>query len=237
MDSESSISHQLRVATQNQHRAAESSDFVENLLDGSLTLEAYTAYLINLAWVYEALEEQTSSGAPLPTTQPLWDDRLNRLRALTDDLTALGVDDFHTQAPTPQTLAYAEHLRALSGRADVRLVAHHYTRYLGDMSGGQAIGRLVERHYGATPEQLNFSRFDEIGDLVRYKQQYREHLDRLDLMAGQRKLLIDEACRAFDFARAMFLDLGVTFAPTGTHQGPITSTESRANQAESVTVK
>jgi heme oxygenase (biliverdin-producing, ferredoxin) len=60
-------------------------------------------------------------------------------------------------------------------------VAHHYTRYLGDLSGGQVIGAMIERHYGATPEQLTFFSFEGIEKPVPYKREYRTALDALEL--------------------------------------------------------
>jgi heme oxygenase len=101
------------------------------------------------------------------------------------DLIALGAADWRRRYPAlPATAAYARHLRALATSNDdldhtVRYLAHHYTRYLGDLSGGQAIAALVARHYGATPQQLTFFDFSSLGSVVTAKRDYRERLNAL----------------------------------------------------------
>ncbi|AMB58042.1 hypothetical protein AWU67_03260 [Microterricola viridarii] len=86
-------------------------------------------------------------------------------------------------------------------------MAHHYTRYLGDLSGGQAISRLVARHYAATDEQLAFYRFDGIENHVHFKREYREQLDALPLSDEESAAVVDEALAAFEFNGALFDEL------------------------------
>ena len=84
-------------------------------------------------------------------------------------------------------------------------VAHHYTRYLGDLSGGQAIAALVARHYGATPDQLGFYRFEIADDgVVRYKRGYREAMNALALSPDEVDVLIDEVRTSFRMNSAIF---------------------------------
>jgi len=87
----------------------------------------------------------------------------------------------------------------------VRYLAHHYTRYLGDLSGGQAIAALVTRHYGATPDQLGFYRFDVAGDgVVGIKRRYREAMNELALSPDEVGVLIDEVRVSFRMNGAIF---------------------------------
>lgn len=207
------LSSLLRESSRSQHSEAENSTFVVRLMKGELSLEAYTAYLSNLAHLYQALEKQARTGTPFPTSSELWDSRLERLDAITSDLTQLGISDWAAStSPSGNMARYIEHLNSLDGRADFRLVAHHYTRYLGDLSGGQAISALVARHYGASPEQLSFYRFTGINDLVRFKEHYRAQLDGLDLLAEQTKTLVAEVQRAFVFNQSVFEELGSSAA-------------------------
>jgi heme oxygenase len=202
------IAETLKTASRPQHESAESSTFITALMRGALDLEAYKRYLINLAWLYEALESKVAQGDPFSSTEPLWDARLNRLISITQDLEALGVSNWKaTTKPTNAMASYIAHLEQLKGKSDLRLVAHHYTRYLGDLSGGQAISALVARHYGATPEQLTFYRFNEIDDLVRYKETYRANLDSLVISQAQLEELVDEVKKAFEFNQRVFENL------------------------------
>jgi heme oxygenase (biliverdin-producing, ferredoxin) len=191
----------VRAASADDHRAAETRGFITALMGGELSLDEYTRYLAQLAWVYEALEERgTRVGDPA-----VFDPALARMDAIDADLAALGASDWRdAHAPLPETAAYAAHLRAIADD-DVRYLAHHYTRYLGDLSGGQAIASLVARHYGAMPEQLRFSRFDVADDgVVRYKRGYREAMNALALSPGEVDVLIAEVRTSFRMNSAIF---------------------------------
>ena len=191
----------VRAASAEDHRAAESRGFIVRLMSGELSLVAYTRYLAQFAWVYEALEQRR----PRPDDPAVFDPALARLPAIESDLAALGAGDWRrVHPPLAATSAYAEHLRDVSDD-DVRHLAHHYTRYLGDLSGGQAIARLVARHYGATPEQLAFYRFELAADGVeRYKRRYREAMNALDLSPAEVDVLIAEVRTSFRMNSAIF---------------------------------
>lgn len=202
------IAELMKQASRPQHTAAENSTFITQLMRGQLNLEAYTKYLVNLAWLYEALEEQTAMGVARESSESIWDSRLNRLDAISSDLEELGVENWRASTkPSSAMLSYIEHIKSLNGKADLRLVAHHYTRYLGDLSGGQAIAALVARHYGASTEQLSFYRFPEIDDIVRFKVSYRGHLDGLTLNEDELDALVQEVQLAFEFNQKVFDDL------------------------------
>ena len=191
----------VRAASADDHKAAESRGYIVQLMGGELSLEEYTRYLAQFGWVYEALETRGSrDGDPA-----VFDPELARMAAIEADLAALGAADWRTSHPAlPATVEYADHLRAVSDD-DVRYLAHHYTRYLGDLSGGQAIARLVARHYGATPEQLSFYVFDIAEDgVVRYKRGYREAMNDLALAPEQVDLLIAEVRTSFRMNSAIF---------------------------------
>lgn len=209
MSTTSSLAADIRASTQSQHKKAETQSFVTHLMQGQLTLEDYSGYLIQLAWLYKELESLTTSGTPFPSSEKLWDDALLRSDAINQDLIALGHRQWQfSSSPTPAMADYINHLQQLGNRANPLLIAHHYTRYLGDLSGGQAIAALVARHYGATSDQLGFYDFHHIKNIVRYKEQYRSRLDSLKLSTEQRKALIAEAQLAFDFNTSVFAELG-----------------------------
>lgn len=201
------LSELVRDASRQQHIDAENSTFISQLMKGELDLAAYTRYLANLAWLYGALEKQVATGTAFPSSENLWDDRLVRSDSIRGDLEQLGVANPDSVTPTPAMREYVDHINSLHGKADFRLVAHHYTRYLGDLSGGQAIAALVARHYGATEDQLSFYRFEQIPDLVRFKKSYRSILDGLALTSEEREELVDEVKLAFTFNQRLFEDL------------------------------
>ncbi len=58
-------------------------------------------------------------------------------------------------------------------------VAHHYTRYLGDLSGGQAIGRILDRDFDLGGRGISFYSFESVPKPKPYKDAYRARLDAL----------------------------------------------------------
>ena len=194
----------IRAASADDHRATESRGFITRLMDGELSLADYTRYLAQFGWVYEALESRADTGPEV------FDPRLRRMARIESDLGALGAADWRDRFPAlPVTAAYARHLRALVGSPDeldrtARYLAHHYTRYLGDLSGGQAIAALGARHYGATPEQLTFYDFSELGSVVQAKREYKERMNALPLDSTAVDALTAEVRVAFAHNGAIF---------------------------------
>lgn len=195
----------VRAASADDHRATETRGFIVELMRGERSLGDYTRYLAQLGWVYEALEARG-----IRADDPeVFDPALARMAAIESDLAALGAADWRdAHPPLPATAEYAAHLRSLADDG-VRYLAHHYTRYLGDLSGGQAIAALVARHYAATPEQLGFYAF-ELGDEgpVRYKRRYRDAMNALALEPEQVDALVDEVRASFRYNGAIFEALG-----------------------------
>jgi heme oxygenase len=77
-------------------------------------------------------------------------------------------------------------------------VAHHYTRYLGDLSGGFPIGRVVAATYGLSADDGGrFAHFPEIDDPARFKDDYRTWLNEAPWSEQERSDLIDEVHAAY----------------------------------------
>jgi len=203
-DARPNLADHLRASSSSQHRDTETRSFITELMSGSLSLADYTRYLAQYAWVYEALEQLVDRVSQVDRLD-LFDPKLDRLPAIESDLVALGVTDWRRDhPPLAATTAYIEHLQSLTSADTVRCLAHHYTRYLGDLSGGQAIAALVGRHYGAAPEQLGFYRFDAISNIVQYKRAYRDRLNELSLAPAEVDNLVAEVDAAFTFNGAVF---------------------------------
>ncbi|MFW0787449.1 biliverdin-producing heme oxygenase [Gordonia sp. CPCC 206044] len=200
------LSERLRAATAVAHDRAERATFVDDLMSGRLDADGYRRMAGQLFFVYRALESVADDLADDPVVGPVIDERLRRLPRLTEDLASLGVD-ISAVVPLPGVRAYVAAIEAT--RADPpRFVAHHYTRYLGDLSGGQVIRSRMKLHYGLTDAELGFYVFDAIVKLKRYKDDYRETLDGLVLDDAEHQALIEEAVAAFGYNEAMFAELG-----------------------------
>ena len=189
------FSQAIREATRPEHEAAESSPFMQALLFGKVPSEAYFDYIAQLAPIYEVLEKWNGE-------LPFFDRRLDRFERIIADLEYIG-----TRVVLDSTIQYVKHLSNLINTKDeVRILAHHYVRYLGDLSGGQAIGTLVARNLSIPPNFLSFYDFDDIGDRVRYKETYRENLNTLIDPKDYDKF-ISEAKLAFEHTSKIFSEL------------------------------
>lgn len=148
---------------------------------------------------------------------PIDDRRLDRVRALEADLTHLVGEDFEERIADgrlPVVDATRRYVEALRTGHDVEMVlANHYVRYLGDLSGGQIIARLVSRHYGVPQEGLTFYSFPGIEKLKVYKDGYRSQLDSLPATDEQRERLVQRAVESFELNQAVFFDLAAARAP------------------------
>ncbi|MBD0860022.1 biliverdin-producing heme oxygenase [Gordonia sp. zg691] len=202
---DATISERLRAATAVAHQRAEHAPFIDDLMSGRLGTAEYQRLAVQLYFIYEALERVGGDLAGHPVADAVLDEKLLRLPRLGADLASFGIDPSST-TPLPAVARYVEAIE--STRDDpARYVAHHYTRYLGDLSGGQVVAHRMREHYGVDDAALSFYSFDGIDKLKRYKDAYRARLDALPLDEEAVDRLVDEAVAAFDHNQAVFGDL------------------------------
>lgn len=200
------LSTAMREGSMAEHEAAEHSSFMSELMGGKLNEQAYADYLLRFRAVYEALETALRSRLDDPLVAAMYDPALERLATIDADL-----DHWSPGGPrtidTPAVAAYRERVAAATEWGGL-LVAHHYTRYLGDLSGGQAIGRILERTYELDGAGIAFYDFTEIPKPKVYKDGYRARLDGLELSADEKGRVVDEVKVAFHLNQAVFVELG-----------------------------
>ena len=198
----------LRDATKRVHREAERCGFVADLIRGRATVRGYAVYLRNLEPVYAALEQGLE--AQLPGGQSIiaafGDPGLRRLSALRRDLAAVAGIDWATTTPLlPETVTYAAAIADAARGDGLRLAAHAYARYLGDLSGGQILQPLLARTLGLAPSALGLYDFPAFPDLDVPKQALRTALDRLPPSGVHAEVFIEEAIAAFEHNIAVSL--------------------------------
>lgn len=208
LDDQVLFSARLKEATQSDHREAEGSEFITTLMNGTRTSRDYVLLLSQYTYIYSALETEVRALAGDADLDPIFDLRLERMSRIRADLDSLLPAHGLTDIPEalPATRDYVRHIRAAAGDP-ARLVAHHYLRYLGDLSGGQIIGRLVERHYGIAQDDLTMWRFDGIDKHKPYKDEYRAKLDAYAVTPERVSSLLEEAAKGFTLNKALFRDL------------------------------
>ncbi|MEU1402428.1 biliverdin-producing heme oxygenase [Streptomyces sp. NPDC005728] len=211
MDSFSTL---IRTASHEQHVEAETSTFMSDLLGGRLGVAAYARYTEQLWFVYEALESTAERLAADPVAGPFIRPELFRLAALERDLAHLRGPGWRAgRSALPATRAYAERIRECAGRWPGGYVAHHYTRYLGDLSGGQIIRDKAERTWGFARkgDGVRFYVFEAIPNPAAFKRGYRELLDGVAADDLEKQRIVTECKQAFALNTGVFRALGEEF--------------------------
>ena len=186
---------------------AEGSTFIAELMDGKRSRHDYAALAGQQYFVYEALERVADTLMDDPVVAPFAAPELARLAEIDADLQFLvGADWRASVVALPATLRYAERIRE-TAEWPGGFLAHHYTRYLGDLSGGQIIRTLLQRQFGFDADGVRFYRFAGIPKSKPFKDAYRAKLDSVPLSAEERERVVDEVASAFDLNAAMFADL------------------------------
>lgn len=204
----------IRVASHEQHTEAETSTFMSDLLGGRLGVDAYTRYTEQLWFVYRALEDAAAALRDDPVAGPFIRPELLRVAAIERDLAhLLGPQWRSSVVALPATEAYAARVARCAAEWPGGYVAHHYTRYLGDLSGGQIIRDKAERTWGfeRKGDGVRFYVFADIANPAAFKRTYRELLDAIAVDDLEKQRIVDECKRAFDYNGAVFRELGEEF--------------------------
>jgi heme oxygenase len=198
------LSKSLKTGTKMVHRSAENVHFVRDFLKGSVKKDSYIELLRALYHVYTTMEIALMD---LPRHLRHCDfSVLERASALEEDLRYyLGTPDGEAVdfgKPSPAAQQYVDQLELMAKEDPLMLLAHAYTRYLGDLSGGQILARSATKAYGLPEGRgTSFYKFDLVGstaaDLKAFKKAYRSSLDALQISSKRADALVQEANKAF----------------------------------------
>ncbi len=203
-----SFSTALRERSRAAHSGSEHAGFMADLIQGKGTREDYVALVAQHWFIYEALEAAAEKMQDDAVAAPFISTKLTRLPALEADLRFLLGENWRAQiTAVPATARYVARIEEVCGAWPGGFVAHHYTRYLGDLSGGQFIGKLMARQFGFDTNGIGFYIFDEIADPAAFKDVYREQLDAAPWDAAEAERVIDEVLVAYQFNTDLFVDL------------------------------
>lgn len=203
------FSRLVRERSAASHSGSEGASFMGDLLKGRSTRDDYVA-LVSQHWaIYDALEGVELDMRRHPLVAPFLSSALTRLPALETDLAFLVGDGWREQLDlVPATVEYAARIRRVAAEWPAGYIAHHYTRYLGDLSGGLHIGRIIARQFGFETNGIGFYLFDQIADPAAFKDAYRAQLDAAEWAPGEQDRVIDEVLVAYEFNTRIFEQLG-----------------------------
>ncbi|MGD1856851.1 MAG: heme oxygenase (biliverdin-producing) [Leptolyngbyaceae cyanobacterium] len=202
----------LREGTQRSHTLAENTAYMKCFLKGIVEKEAFRQLMVNLYFVYSALEEAMRSHAQHPVVGPMYFPRLERVAQLEKDLAFYCSASWRDEiTPSPAGLLYRERIQTLAEQDPALLIAHAYVRYMGDLSGGQGL-RAVVRSALELPDGQGtaFYEFDTIPTVEArrsFKGQYRDALNSLPVDPNLAQKIVDEANLVFQLNQNVMHDL------------------------------
>ena len=199
------VSKQLKEGTKKSHSAAENTKFVASFLRGVLDPKEYRKLLANFYYVYDTMEQRIAETKD-PMVKLVRSEDLERKDAIERDLAYYYGPTWKDQlTPTEACNTYCYRINEIAEENPYLLIAHHYTRYIGDLSGGQILKEIVQRVLNPPlGEGLHFYEFPSITNAKEFKTNYRAVLDNLDLDQAQINNLIAEANYAFRLNMYLF---------------------------------
>ena len=199
---------ELKTGTKRSHTAAENTKFVGSFLRGVVSEENYRTLIKDFYFVYSAIEEEMERLKDNEYIAPIYFKELNRVEQLKMDVRYYyGPNWRGIIQPSESAIQYVERIHEVAEDNPKLLVGHHYTRYLGDLSGGQILKGIAEKALNLREgEGLKFYEFD-IDDKKAYKDTYRSALNTIPLDQGQVDDIIAEANHAFKLNMDLFDEL------------------------------
>ncbi|XP_017337279.1 heme oxygenase [Ictalurus punctatus] len=204
------LSEKIKTVTKESHVRANNTELMQAFQRGNITLIQYKLLLCSLYKIYEALEEELDRNASHDSVAPIYfPQELARTETLMKDLEHFYGQDWREKMFVPaSTLRYTQRLREIGSEYPEYLVAHAYTRYLGDLSGGQVLSRVPQRSLGLkNGEGLAFFMFPAVSSPNLFKQLYRSRMNSIELTETQREGVLEEAVRAFELNIQVFDEL------------------------------
>ena len=202
------LAKQLKEGTKQSHSAAENTKFVSSFLRGVVSKEGYRQLVANYYFIYQAMEVEVLRLKDDPIIGPLNMKELYRHRNLAKDCEYFyGKNWDKTIYPTEACQKYVNRIREVAHEQTELLVGHHYTRYLGDLSGGQILRNIAQNALKLNDGGLDFYEFPEIEDKKEYKNNYRATLNTLPVTESQVSAIVSEANYAFRLNMFMFDEL------------------------------
>ena len=205
----SDFSKQLKEGTKKSHTMAENTSFVASFLRGVVDESKYRQLIANFYFIYHALESEVELNKDNPFVGPMRLNGLPRHDALVEDCKYFYGDNWKDLIrPTEQTQRYISRIHEVAKESPELLIAHHYTRYMGDLSGGQILKGIAQKALNLKEDGLAFYEFPEIWDKKGFKESYRRVLDTM-IPATQKDVdsIIVEANYAFRLNMYMFEEI------------------------------
>jgi heme oxygenase (biliverdin-producing, ferredoxin) len=200
------LAQQLREGTKHSHTAAENTAYMKCFLKGIVEWEPFRKLLANLYFVYSALEQELQQHQDHEMVGKTYFPELNRVQNLERDLAFYYGENWKAEiAPLPEGEVYVKRIHEVAASDPLLLIAHAYTRYLGDLSGGQALQKIIRSSLKLPDNEgtamHEFEQLPTPEDKRAFKERYRDTLNSLPLDADTIQRIVAEANLAFHLNR------------------------------------
>jgi heme oxygenase len=191
----------LRSGTQQSHAATENIGFMKCFVKGVVDRSCFAKFLSNLYFVYSELEAALETHKNHFCISIVYFPELNRKANLEQDLEFYyGCDWQNKIEPLATTQNYISRIREVSIKEPELLIGHAYTRYMGDLSGGQMLQKVVQSTLNLEGYQgTSFYNFEQIPDKTAFKNKYRQALDKVPVDDTTAEKIVAEANNSFSF--------------------------------------
>jgi heme oxygenase len=206
------LAQRLREGTKHSHTAAENTAYMKCFLKGIVEREPFRKLLANLYLVYSTLEAELQRHQSHPVLGTMYFPELNRTANLEKDLAFYYGENWCEQiAPLAAGQVYVDRLKEISNTDPVLLIAHAYTRYMGDLSGGQSLKNIIRSALNLPPDQgtglHEFEQLPTVEAKRAFKEKYRLALNSLDIDEATIERIVGEANYAFQLNRDVVHEL------------------------------
>mmetsp|Transcript_43135 Transcript_43135/g.100553 ORF Transcript_43135/g.100553 Transcript_43135/m.100553 type:complete len:464 (+) Transcript_43135:51-1442(+) len=205
------LAGKLKEGTKEAHQAAETVHFVKEFVKCRVSRQIYAQFVVNLYHIYQALEEALEANCEHHLIESLhFPDELERTSALEDDAAYfLGENWKNETLPSKTTREYVNRIRQVQIESPELLIPHAYTRYLGDLSGGQVLRKAAIRGMKLPDDGsgVRFYIFKRIPDFKSFKHMYRARMDSLQAASATADRMVEEANYAFFLNTRIFQEL------------------------------
>jgi heme oxygenase len=191
----------LREGTQQSHAATENIGFMKCFVKGVVDRSCFAKFLSNLYFVYSELEAALKNHQNHPCVGIVYFPKLNRKANLEKDLEFYYGSNWQNQIELLASAQnYISRIREVSEKQPELLIGHAYTRYMGDLSGGQMLQKVVQSTLNLSGYQgTSFYNFEKIPDKKAFKNKYREALDKVPVDDKTADKIVAEANNSFSF--------------------------------------
>jgi heme oxygenase (biliverdin-producing, ferredoxin) len=205
----SNLALKLREGTKKAHTMAENTGFIACFLRGTVEKQSYRKLVANLYFVYSAMEEAMHQLKDHPVMGKMYFPELDRKASLESDLEFYYGSNWKNEiSASKATQSYVSEIQRVAKEDPEQMIAHLYTRYIGDLSGGQILKKIAVNAMNLNEgEGTSFYEFAQISDEKAFKVMYRETLDGLDVSDAKADEIVETANQAFHHNMEMFKEL------------------------------